>query len=128
MLEQLNAEKLCDLFCAEVSLHKRGGFLMLKTPFTYPDGDGYPLYLSELPGGGVRVSDGGHTLMRLSCENGARKFFGGAGDALLERVAKESGVRHSEENGRFYIDSTVDDLPQSVFRLGQALTRVCGLT
>ena len=128
MLEQLSREKLCELFCANVSLRKREGFLMLETPFAYPYGDGYPLYLSELPGGGVRVSDGGHTLMHLSYENDVAKFFDGARGALLEQIVKESDVRHSAENGWFYVDSTVNDLPQSAFRLGQALTRVCDLT
>ena len=128
MLEQLSAEKLCEALCATVTLHKRGDFLMLKTPFTYPDGDGYPLYLSESPNGGVRVSDGGHTLMHLSYDNDVAKFFDGTRGAILERLVLESGIGHSEDNGQFFIDATVDGLPEATFKLGQALTRIYDLT
>ncbi|MGI9229818.1 MAG: DUF1828 domain-containing protein [Gammaproteobacteria bacterium] len=128
MLEQLNNEKLCEMLCADVSLHQRGEFLMLQTPFTYPDGDGYPLYLSELPSGGIRISDGGHTLMHLSYENDLSKFFVGTRGVLFEHLIRESGILHSEESGEFYIDSSLNDLSQAVFHLGQVLTRVYDIT
>ena len=128
MLEQLSSQKLCELLCADVSMHRRDGYVMLKTPFTYPDGDGYALYLSELASGGLRVSDGGHTLMHLSYTNELDKFFDGTRGALLEQIVKESGVQYGEEKGEFYIDSPINNLPESTFQLGQALTRIHDLT
>ncbi|WP_414041937.1 DUF1828 domain-containing protein [Acidithiobacillus sp. M4-SHS-6] len=39
---------------------------MVNTPFSFPDGDPFVLYLEERPGGILRLTDAGHTLMHLS--------------------------------------------------------------
>ena len=42
---------LCERLCADVRVHRRhDDVLMLESPFTFPDGDHYPIYLSENPG------------------------------------------------------------------------------
>ena len=45
-LDQTLLEKaLCEKLCARVRLHQRDdAVLMLETPFTFPDGDSYPIY------------------------------------------------------------------------------------
>ncbi len=129
MLEQLNQEQLCKQFCANVQIHRRGnGIVMLQTPFSYPDGDQYALYLSEVGAGGVRISDGGHTLMHLSYENDVDKYFSSTRNILLRQVVDEQGVGFSEESGQFYVDTTVSNLAESAFKLGQTLTRIHDLT
>ena len=45
---------------------------------------------------------------------------------LLERIIAESGIH--EESGVFSVDTSVDRLPEAIFRFGQALTRVYDLT
>jgi len=49
-------EQLCRSLCADVSvLPREDGCLLVETPFYFPDGDGYSMYLSRLPSGGFRV-------------------------------------------------------------------------
>ena len=36
-----------------------GEYLVVGTPYLYPNNDGICLYIEELPGGQARVSDGG---------------------------------------------------------------------
>ncbi len=129
MLEQLNQKQLCEQFCANVQIYRRNnGMVMLQTPFSYPDGDQYSLYLSEIGAGGVRVSDGGHTLMHLSYENDIDKFFSSTRNILLHQVVKEQGIGFSEDEGQFFIDTSVGNLADSAFKLGQAITRIHDLT
>lgn len=129
MLEQLDQERLCKQFCANVQIHHRNnGKIMLQTPFSYPDGDQYALYLSETETGGVRISDGGHTLMHLSYENDVDKFFSSTRNILLNQVVTEQDINFSEENGQFFIDTSVNHLADAAFKLGQALTRIHDLT
>jgi len=129
MLEMLNEKNLCEQLCTQVKLHHRNnGQVMLETPFSYPDGDQYPIYLSETNTGGLRVSDGGHTLMHLSYENDVDKFFEGSRNILLNQVLSEQGVNYDEATGQFSIDCAPAHLSEGVFRLGQALTRVYDLT
>ena len=45
---------------------------------------------------------------------------------LLERIVDESGIHH--DNGVFSVHTSVDRLPEAIFRFGQALTRVYDLT
>ena len=81
------AKLLCESLCEDVKLQRRpDGALMLRTPFRFPDGDGYPIHVLEAPSGGVRLSDRGHTLMRVSYEHDVDSFMEGAGGRLLERI------------------------------------------
>lgn len=129
MLEMLDEKMLCAQFCAQIKLHRRdNGMVLLETPFAYPDGDQYPIYLSETGAGGLRVSDGGHTLMHLSYENDVDKFFEGSRSILLNQIIAEQGIHYDEQNGQFYLECAPANLSDSVFRLGQALTRIYDLT
>ena len=129
MLEMLDEKMLCAQFCAQIKLHRRkNGMVMLETPFAYPDGDQYPLYLSETATGGLRISDGGHTLMHLSYENDVDKFFEGSRSILLNQIIAEQRINYDEANGHFFLECSPAQLSEAAFRLGQAITRVYDLT
>ena len=129
MLEMLDEKMLCVQFCAQIKLHRRkNGMVMLETPFAYPDGDQYPLYLSETATGGLRISDGGHTLMHLSYENDVDKFFEGSRSILLNQIIAEQRINYDEANGHFFLECSPAQLSEAAFRLGQAITRVYDLT
>jgi len=118
---------LCERLCEDVQVEQRpDGALMLRTHFTFPDGDAYPLHLMEAPSGGLRLSDHGHTLMHLSYEHDIDSFMDGTRGMLLERIMGESGLQW--DGGAFCFDTTPDRLPEAVFQFGQALTRVYDLT
>ena len=128
VLDQAQLERLlCERLCAEVRLHRRGDdVLMLESPFTFPDGDRFPIYLSETAGGGVKLSDRGHTLMHASDECDADLFYEGARASLREQIVRESGIE--EDEGVFSIETPPDQVVAALFRFGQALTRIHGLT
>ena len=109
-------ERLCEVE------RRPDGALMLRTRFIFPDGDGYPIHLLEAPGGGVRLSDRGHTLMHISYEHDIDTLLEGPSRALMDRVLGESGVAY--DDGAFYIDTAPEQIPTAVFALGQAITRV----
>ena len=70
-------KELCRQLCADIQLKKREDeTLMISTPFSYPDGDQYSIYLKKIKAGEIRVSDGANTIMRLSYETpDVSKFF-----------------------------------------------------
>ena len=118
---------LCERLCEDVRVDERpDGEFMLRTHFSFPDGDGYPFHLAEAPSGGLRLSDCGHTLMHISYDHDIDSFLTGTRGMLLERIIAESGIH--EESGVFSVDTSVDRLPEAIFRFGQALTRVYDLT
>jgi len=120
-------QTLCSLFCAEVKIRPKNGKLFaIETPFFFADGDPYQLYIRERPGGIIRLTDMGHTMMHLSYDNDIDKFREGTRGKILEQIKSETFIE--EDNGEFYIDTTVENLAISVFRLGQALTKINDLT
>ena len=113
--------------CAEVKIiTKNGKLLSIETPFAFADGDPYQLYIREMPGGVIRLTDMGHTMMHLSYENDTDKFREGTRGRIFDQIKAECSVE--EDNGEFYIDTAVDNLGSNIFRLGQALTKIYDLT
>ena len=113
--------------CAHVRVHRRhDNVLMLESPFTFLDGDHHPIHLSETPGGSVKLSDRGHTLMHVSYEHDVDSFHEGARASLREQIVRETGI--DEEAGIFSIETPPDQVATALFRLGQALTRIDDLT
>ena len=111
---------------AEVRIHRRSdGDLMLDTPFAFPDGDRFPIHLSESRSGGWILSDRGHTLMHISYEHDVDALYVGARAALRERIVRESGI--CESDGIFSLETPVDRIAEAIFRFGQALTKIYGL-
>lgn len=120
-------ETLCALMCAEVSVRSRNGNLVaVDTPFYFADGDPYQLYIREMPGGVLRLTDMGHTMMHLSYENDIDKFREGTRGRLFDQIKAETSVE--EDNGEFYIETPIENLGFNIFRLGQALTKINDLT
>jgi len=118
---------MCERLCEDVRVETRpDGALVLHTHFTFPDGDGYPIHLSEAPAGGLRLSDCGHTLMRISYEHDVDSFMEGTRGMLLERIMTENDLQW--DGGAFHIDTYPERLPKAVFHFGQALTRIYDLT
>ena len=118
--------RLCDQLCAAVRVERRpDGQLMLGAEFEFPDGDRYPIYLSEEPGG-VRLSDKGDTLMRISYDHDIDAFLAGSRGLLVERILGEERV--GQDGGVFYLDTPTDRLSDALFRYGRALTRIYDLT
>lgn len=121
-LDEIN-ERLCRGLCGGVRLVARpNGRAMLETPFTFPDGDGYPVYVEPTRTGGVRLTDGGNTLMRLSYESEPEGLRKGARARLLEQVLRENGFE--EDRGEFFLESSLDGMGDAVFRFGQGVTRI----
>ena len=117
---------LGDRLSAGIRIHRRDdGVVMLETPFTFPDGDHYAIYLSETPSGGVLLSDRGHTLMHVSYEYDVDAFYEDPRAALRERIVREAGIK--EHEGVFSIETAPDQVADAAFRLGQALTKVYDL-
>ena len=127
-LDQAQLEKLlCERLCAEVRIHRRqDDVLMMESPFTFPDGDHFPIYLSESAGGGVKLSDRGHTLMHVSYEHEVDLFYEGARASLREQLVRECGIE--EDEGIFSIETPPDQVAAALFRFGQALTKIHDLT
>jgi Domain of unknown function DUF1828 len=118
---------LCHALCGSVTVKEMSDELWrVDTPWTFPDGDGYSIYISPAPTGGLRISDQGLTMMRLSYENDLAKLREGTRGRLLTQVLADTDLK--EDDGEFFLDSTADDVGANVLRLGQALTRVHDLT
>ena len=127
-LDHAQLERLrCERLCADVRVHRRhDDVLMLESPFTFPDGDHYPIYLSETPSGGVKLSDRGHTLMHVSYDHDVDSFYEGACASLREQIVRENGI--DEEEGIFSMETPPDQVAAALFRFGQALTKIHDLT
>ncbi len=120
---------LCERLCEDVRVDTRpDGALMLRTHFEFPDGDRYPIHLSEAASGGFRLSDRGHTLMHISYEHDIDSFMDGTRGMLLERIMGETGLGWDGEGGALCLDTAPERLPEAIFNFGQALTRVYDLT
>ena len=127
-LDHVQPERLlCERLSTNVRVHRRhDGRLMLKSPFTFPDGDHHPIYLYDTPGGDVKLSDPGNTLMHVSYEDDVDFFHEGATDSLRGQIVRESGI--DEDEGIFSMDAPPDFMATALFRFGLALTRIHDLT
>lgn len=127
-LDEMQLEKLlCERLCAEVKIHRReDDVLMMESPFTFPDGDHFPIYLSETAAGGVKLSDSGHTLMHVSYDQDVDLFYEGARATLREQIVRECGIE--EDHGIFSIETPPEQIAGALFRFGQALTKIHDLT
>lgn len=120
-------DSLRERLCETVRVDERpDGALMVRTPFRFPDGDRYPIHITEAPSGGLCLSDRGHTLMHIGYEHDIDSYLVGARGKLLKRVMGESGLRW--DGSALCLDANIEHLPEAVFAFGQALTRVYDLT
>lgn len=118
-------DKLRSEFNYHVSFReKRRGVLQILAPLFHEDGDMVEVYL-DLPkssGQPMRLSDHGMTLMRLSysydVETPARR-------KVLERILSENGV--SESHGRFFVDTTPEQLYPDLLQFAQTVAKVSNM-
>lgn len=126
LTESLEAE-LCHALCAKVTLQERpGGNILVSTPFTFPDGDSYSIYLKRLPSGGFRLSDMGSTLMHLSYEQDISKLQEGTRSKVFAQILSEMGI--ADDDGDLNLELPASQLATGIFRFGQAITRIHDLT
>ena len=127
MTEAELQQTLCRSLCSEVKVRqKRAGLYFVETPFMFGDGDYYSIYLQELPGGIVRISDRGHTMMHLSYSNDVDIFFEGTRGRILDEILAELGLR--EEDGEFFLDAPQTSAGPAALRFAQGLTKITDLT
>tara|TARA_R110002020_G_scaffold362277_1_gene574653 strand:+ start:1447 stop:2235 length:789 start_codon:yes stop_codon:yes gene_type:complete len=125
-IQELQAA-LCQQFCADIKVSKKNDKLIrVETPFYFSDGDPYQIYLAEIETGGFRVTDMGHTLMQMSYENDIDLFRKGTRGTLLSQIKLELGLQ--EDDGAFYLNSTLKDIPENILKLGQGITKIQDLT
>lgn len=118
---------LCSAMCAEVKIRPKNTKLFsIETPFYFADGDPYQIFIKEMPGGIIRLTDMGHTMMHLSYENDINKFREGTRGKIFDQIKAETLI--DEDNGEFFVDTSIEDIGFNVFRIGQALTKVNDLT
>lgn len=118
---------LCQQLCDEVRLFERNdGILMLDSPFQFPDGDHFPIYIDEAHGGGLVLTDRGHTMMHISYEFDVDGFYDGPRATLREQITRDYGIQKSK--GVFSVETSSDSVPDAVFRLCQALSKIYDLT
>ena len=65
-------------------------------------------------------------MMHLSDENDIDKLREKTRGRLLQQVLSESDMQ--ADDGEFFVDSSMEDIGKSMFRFGQALTRIHDLT
>lgn len=68
----------------------------------------------------------GHTLMHLSYENDINKFRQEPRGELFDRILSEMGIQ--EQDGQLFIDGTINEISENIFRFGQVLTKIYDLT
>lgn len=125
-IDRLETE-LCKALCAKVTVREReDGNVFVSTPFTFPDGDSFSIYLKQLPLGGFRLSDMGSTMMHLSYEQDIDKLKEGTRAKIFAQILAEMGLE--DDDGELFLEISASQLGQGVFQFGQALTRIHDLT
>lgn len=120
-------QSLCNLMCSEIKVEsKNDKLLRIETPFYFSDGDPYQIYIKEMPGGIMRLTDMGHTLLHLSYDNDADKFREGTRGILFNQILSENFI--NEDKGEFFTDTNFENLVNAIFRIGQTLTKITDLT
>lgn len=120
-------ENLCRAFCANIQLsYKNDKLIRIETPFYFPDGDPYQLYVTEEEFGLLRLSDAGHTLMQLSYENDVDKFRKGTRAKIFNNILNELNL--SEYDGEIFLKTDSTNLANDIFKFGQGLTKIYDLT
>ena len=86
---------------------------MSASPFSFPDGNHCPIYLSDTPSGSVVLSDRGHTLMHISYEHGIDASSEGARSVLWDQILQECGIK--DEEGVFKVETSSEHIVETLF-------------
>lgn len=121
-------ETLCTSLCKEVNLYPRlDERVIVDTPFKFPDGDSLLILAEPASGGGLRLTDCGHTLMHLSYSMDIDDIAKpGNRNDIFRRIIEDHGLVF--DNGQIYVDVPADDIGRAIFRLGQALSQIFDIT
>lgn len=120
-------KQLCEAMCADISLTEVGdGSYFVSTPFIFPDGDTYAIYLNRLPSGGWRITDHGLTMMHLSYDFDIDKLKDGTRAKIFEQILGENGLQTND--GELFIETPADTLTKGIFTFGQGITRIHDLS
>ncbi len=93
--------------------------IQINTPFYFPDGDPYMIYLKELPDGDLRLTDGGHTFMHMSYESTWHP-------KRLTKILVNTCI--CEKDGELFVEFPAQILGSYLLRFGQAIAMVCALS
>jgi hypothetical protein len=102
---------------------KRLGLMQLYAPFFHADGDMMDIFIRELDGKTIRISDEGLTLMRLSYQYevdtaNKRKIF--------NRIVNESHV-NVDDKGNIFLDCPASSLYPGLMQFTGAVTKVTNM-
>ena len=99
----------------------RKDILQVHLPIFHPDGDMIQIYIQERDEGWIRITDFGHTIMRLSFDNDVDNAT--TWDSIHE-ILRHHQVREYE--GSFYVDipDTEPTIIEQVFRLVVVIMKV----
>ena len=126
-LEMLQ-DQLCQHLCADIRIQQKNQHLIrIQTPFQFPDGDSYQLFLRELPTGLMELTDGAHTFMQMSYEMDIDSIFKGNRKILLDQVLTEMAMKLSD-TGELIKSTQPDQIHQDMLHMAQAITKVWDLT
>lgn len=117
---------LKEQLASEVRLEMRSdGVLMLDTPFVFPDGDHYSIYFSMERDGNFMLSDKGHTIMHLSYKYDVDPLFEDKSQRkIMLQIVRNARIEVDEDAGTFWVKADAKSLPETIFRFGQALTKI----
>ena len=121
-------EHTCRGFCDELELKPIGEALYsLHTPFYFPDGDAYSLFLERTSGGNLRLTDKGHTLMQVSYYHDVDPLLKGTRYHLLVQALERCGLFYNSATGEIYKEVLPDELLSEIFAFGKAITSLFDL-
>lgn len=115
-------KQLCEALCKDVRIEQHDSLLAIDSPFYFPDGDAYQVYLEENKAGGLRLSDKGNLLMRISYEMNVDTLFKGKRYTLRRQILADAGMQ--EKDGEVFLDTTAEELSEAIFAFGQGMTRL----
>jgi hypothetical protein len=88
-------------------------------PFYFPDGDGLVVYVREVGGGRLELTDKAHTIMHLSYHIDVDRLREGTRSAVLERIWQRHGIEDRE--GELVSATDEQHVGQAVLSFVQAL-------
>lgn len=114
-------ETLCSSFCKTVKVRQTKAGIIVSLPVRDRDGDGFSIYLTELPAG-FRLSDAGSTMMRLSYENNLTTLLKGSRGKVFNMIISEADI--TEDDGELSKEVSADQLIPALFDFTRTMGRI----
>ena len=117
---------ISDQLCAHVQLVEVPSTPMLavSTPWAFPDGDAFQIYM-QLQDGVYRLSDMGHVTTEISYERTDFEISDGMAEAIDDEARTVFGVEFAE--GELFVETPEHGIADALFRLGQAMSATYAL-